>query len=183
MTSHRFRKVPDYLVLVEEPEKIILHQGDKEFTIEVGKTRYDYKKGEVVEEKQCASCDTWKELCMFSKDVSKADLLRFQCKACDSKERNLLEESMRRKIPHKIFMQEGEITIGEKDGEYFFIEEEPTYVEKKMCTRCRKWKPLEKYHKDTRAWDRLNCSCKKCKVVYFNQRRQQRRMSRETKAI
>ncbi|SPN79849.1 Hypothetical protein ZAZAV_540 [Cedratvirus Zaza IHUMI] len=144
---------------------------------EPGETMFVQKKGEIVEEKKCTTCLAWKELCMFSKDMSAPDCLRRRCKICDKEnKRRKSEQPLKRKVAHMFFPQQGEITIGEKDGEYFFIEEEPTMVEKKMCSLCKKWKILDKFYKDTRSWDRLEARCKKCKLVYFRKYREEKKV-------
>ncbi|SPN78939.1 Hypothetical protein BRZCDTV_74 [Brazilian cedratvirus IHUMI] len=131
---------------------------------------------EPIQEKECMQCKRPKELFFFSKDVSKKDGLCNRCKACEKEKRSryrLSKNPKRVRVPHREFVEIGEITIEEKEGEYFFVEREVQSVLKKVCTRCRKWLPLEEFYKDHRAWDGLHSHCKKCKLAYVHSKRKE----------
>ena len=42
-------------------------------------------------------------------------------------------------------------------------------VESKCCTKCRKWKPLEEFAKQTKARDGLQANCRGCMSVAYRQ--------------
>lgn len=42
---------------------------------------------------------------------------------------------------------------------------------KKLCGKCRKWKPFQDFHKAKKAWDGLSCHCKTCRDQDYEQRR------------
>lgn len=149
---HRVRQLPDYLQL--EPTQSF----------------YIQKKGEIVEEKLCERCGRWKELCFFSPDMLRKDFLSDGCKDCEKEKRT--ERMYRgRKVPHRLFIKPGEITIQEKDGEFYFAEGREEIIEKKICSICQRWIFVGKFHKDQRAWDGLNSACKRCKLYHIRERK------------
>ena len=52
---------------------------------------------------------------------------------------------------------------------HIFVEENGQVVEKKFCSYCNDWHPLEDYYYHKHSFDKLNCWCKPCMKKQHNE--------------